>query len=265
MFEFEGIAFGPTEVTVEAETLAGALDEMGTLYNLHKDALFLRAHVRHFHDADPEIAVRAHEDDSGYKYRGFECLQTGCNLTFKENEDGIYPGRYCAYRNGGDNPKLYDPEHDHDELLSGVSPNTPFIRRFDVDVGGGGGSPPRAGQRPNRQKPRGEPQENGKAPSGPPPREAAESLVTSAQETCADGALAGECAIAGDPVSTKLRGLLSYAGRDQSYQKRVLDALGVGGFDEVAIGQLGDVVELILSEETLRENEQFEADGELPF
>lgn len=138
MYEFRGIDFGPTEVTVEAETLRGALDQMGQLYNLHKDAVFLAAHVEFFYDEEAEVVPRARDDDEGFMYRGFECLKTGCNITFKETEEegGIFPGRYRAYRNGDDNPKLYDPRHSPKEILKKVSPETPYIKHFRVDVGG---------------------------------------------------------------------------------------------------------------------------------
>lgn len=140
MFEFEGIAFGPTTVTVEAETLQGALEQMGTIYRLHKDALFLAAHVEHFYDVEADVVPKSSEDQQGYTYRGFECLVTGCNITFIETEDGgIYPGRYRAYKNGSSRPKLYDPQRGPDEILSALDPSIGFVRQFGADVNSAGG------------------------------------------------------------------------------------------------------------------------------
>lgn len=101
--------------------------------------------------------------------------------------------------------------------------------------------------------------------SKPSPEQAARQLAETAQQQYESGELAGEVTLQGDPISQKLRGLVEYAGRDHGYQARVLDALGVGGFDEVAVGQLGDVTQMIIDEDTLRENESFEPQDDLPF
>jgi len=304
MYEFQGIDFGPTDVTVEDETLRGALDRIGQLYNLHKDALFLEAHVEFFHDVEPEVVPRSRDDNEGYQYRGFECLRTGCNVTFKEKEeeDGIFPGRFAAYRNGDDNPKLYDPKYDADEILGMVDTDTPFVRRFGVDIASNGqhgrqspsrgqsGQGPTSGANPSgdergsstrqtgsrqnggRQKHESEEMYDANAGSTagtngkPSPEQAARQLAETVRQQYEPSVLAGEAQLAsGDLLSQKLRGLVEYAGRDHGYQARVLDALGVGGFDEVAVGKLGDVTQMIVDEETLRENESFEPQDDLPF
>jgi len=96
------------------------------------------------------------------------------------------------------------------------------------------------------------------------PEDAARSLVQKAQEH-ESGQLAGEVAVDGDPLSQKLRGLADYAGRDRGYRMRVLDALSVSGFDEVAVGQVQDTARMVLDEDVLKENENFEPDDALPF
>jgi len=100
----------------------------------------------------------------------------------------------------------------------------------------------------------------------PSPEQAARQLAETVRQQYEPSVLAGEAQLAsGDLLSQKLRGLVEYAGRDHGYQARVLDALGVGGFDEVAVGQLGDVTQMIVDEDTLRENESFEPQDDLPF
>jgi hypothetical protein len=99
---------------------------------------------------------------------------------------------------------------------------------------------------------------------GPSPEEAARKLVQKAREHDA-GQLAGEVTVSGAPLSQKLRGLAEYAGRDKGYVARVCDALSIGGFDEVAVGQAQDVAQMLLDEDMLRENKSFEPDGEMPF
>jgi hypothetical protein len=96
------------------------------------------------------------------------------------------------------------------------------------------------------------------------PEDAARSLVQKAKDH-ESGQLAGEVAVDGDPLSQKLRGLADYAGRDRGYRMRVLDALSVSGFDEIAVGQVQDTAYMILDEDTLKENEEFEPDDALPF
>ncbi|WP_103021488.1 hypothetical protein [Salinibacter altiplanensis] len=297
MYEFQGIDFGPTEVTVEADTLRGALDQMGQLYNLHKDALFLEAHVKFFYDTQAEVVPRSRDDDEGFQYRGFECLRTGCNITFKETEEdsGIYPGRYRAYRNGEDNPKLYDPQRSHEDILGKVSPQPPHVQRFGVDVGQNGNR-----QNGNRQNGSGrgesaanpsgtqaasstaqngtsgssrEQHESEKmydkgsqsaAPKSPTKEQAASSLVAKAQKHT-DDTLAGKAQVNGTTLDQKLKGLAEYCNRDDGYVARVLDALQLQSFEQVAVGQVETVAQMLLHEDVLQQNEEFEADDDLPF
>lgn len=171
MYEFQGIRFGPTEVTVEADSLRGALDQMGQLYNLHKDALFLEAHVEFFYDTEPMVVPSSRDDREGYKYRGFECLETGCNITFKEDEQGgMWPGRYAAYVNGDDRPKLYDPNRSPEEILETVAPSTLFVKKYRVNLGKNGGA--------------GRPQPQG--PPSAPPQPANGSASTSSSQKNGD-------------------------------------------------------------------------------
>lgn len=284
MYEFQGIDFGPTEVTVEDDTLRGALDQMGQLYNLHKDALFLAHHVRFFYDEDPEVVPRSRDDAEGYQYRGFECLRTGCNITFKEKEekDGIFPGRYCAYVNGDDNPKLYDPARSPDEILEKVAPDTPFIRKFGVNLGedrsSEAGPPPRgkrAGGSSSAANPSGDPSTSGTkarhesedlySGGNGKVEKAGEQLVRKARKNTAPDALARDVQVDGTPLPSKIEAFASFAGRDSGYLRRCLDAVGVQSATHVAVGELGDLVEMLIDEQTLNANESFEPDDELPF
>ena len=297
MYEFQGIHFGPTEVTVEADSLRGALDQMGQLYNLHKDALFLEAHVEFFYDTEAEVVPRSQDDEEGFQYRGFECLKTGCNITFKETEEdsGIYPGRYRAYRNGDDNPKLYDPQRGPEKILGKVSTDTPFVQRFQVDVGQSGNrqaAPPRGeqatssgsaanpsgnrgaggtqnGQTQNGQgrhesedlyDQSGQPQNAGK----PTPEQAADALVAKAEKH-PERELARDVQINGKTLEDKLRGLAEYCGREDDYVARVAEALQLQDLSQVAVGQVQTVAQMLLDEEMLRQNEEFEPDDQLPF
>jgi len=297
MYKFQGIRFGPTEVTVEADSLRGALDQMGQLYNLHKDALFLEAHVEFFYDTQAEVVPRSQDDEEGFQYRGFECLRTGCNITFKETEEdsGIYPGRYRAYRNGDDKPKLYDPQRSPEEILGKVSTDTPFVQRFQVDVGQSGNrqaAPPRGEQATSSgsaANSSGNPSvsstQNGQTQNGqerhesenlydqsgqsqnagtPTPEQAADALVTKT-EKYAETDLAGEVQLNGATLEEKLRGLAEYCGRDDDYVARVAEALQLQDLSQVAVGQVQTVAQMLLDEEMLRQNEEFEPDDQLPF
>jgi len=75
----------------------------------------------------------------------------------------------------------------------------------------------------------------------------------------------GETTIPDGPLGDKLRGFARYCGRGQGYRQRVLDAVGVSTVDQIAIGQVPDVIDMIKDEEVLRRNESFEPDDELPF
>jgi len=150
MYHSHGIQVGPNTTSIEADGLREAWDEMGHLYSLHKDALFLEAHVRFFYDVEPEVVPKSRDDAEGYQYRGFECLRTGCNITFKETdaEGGLWPGRFCAYINGDDKPKLYDPKYDPEEILSKLGPDTAYVRQFGANIGEATGTAAQAQQGP---------------------------------------------------------------------------------------------------------------------
>ena len=77
--------------------------------------------------------------------------------------------------------------------------------------------------------------------------------------------LVGETTISDGPLADKLKGFAQYCGRDEGYLHRVLDAVGVSAMGELAVGQVGDVIDMIKDEEVLRQNESFEPDDELPF
>jgi hypothetical protein len=148
----------------------------------------------------------------------------------------------------------------------GLSPS-PWDNRLadNTSAANPSGTPEASGTRQNGSRQKHDSEEMYDSNTKPSPEQAAKDLVKKARQRHGSGELAGEAALQGDPISQKLRGLVQYAGRDNGYQTRVLDALGVGGFDEVAVGQLGDVTQMIVDEEVLRENESFEPDDQLPF
>lgn len=75
----------------------------------------------------------------------------------------------------------------------------------------------------------------------------------------------GETSIPGGPLSQKIKGFASYCGRDETYLRRVLDTKDVDTIGELRVGQVPAVLDMIASAETLRQNEQFEPDDDLPF
>lgn len=93
---------------------------------------------------------------------------------------------------------------------------------------------------------------------------AANTLRKRAQQHPSDQRV-GETSIPGGPLGEKVKGFASYCGRDEGYLRRVLDTQEVGTVDELAVGQVPAVLDMIADEETLRQNEQFEPDDDLPF
>lgn len=77
--------------------------------------------------------------------------------------------------------------------------------------------------------------------------------------------LVGETTIPDGPLADKLRGFVQYAGRDEGYLSRVLDAMSVPSVERLTVGQVDDAIEMIKDEEVLRQNESFEPDSDLPF
>ena len=100
----------------------------------------------------------------------------------------------------------------------------------------------------------------------PSPEQAGRALVTKAEKVAAPDELTESVTLpGGDALELKVEGLLQYCDRDQGYLARCLDVIGVQSAGHVAIAELPDLVELIVSEETLRQNEEFEPDDDLPF
>jgi hypothetical protein len=77
--------------------------------------------------------------------------------------------------------------------------------------------------------------------------------------------LVGETTIPDGPLADKLRGFVQYAGRDEGYLSRVLDAMSAPSVERLTVGQVDDAIEMIKDEEVLRQNESFEPDSDLPF
>jgi len=75
----------------------------------------------------------------------------------------------------------------------------------------------------------------------------------------------GETAIPDGPLGEKIIGFAAYCGRDEGYLSRVLDVEGVSAVDALTVEQVSDVLAMIRDEETLRQNESFEPDDDLPF
>jgi len=100
--------------------------------------------------------------------------------------------------------------------------------------------------------------------SEPTKKQAASALVAKAQKHPED-TLAGEAPVNGTTLDEKLRGLAQYCGRDEGYVARVTGALNLQDFSQVAVGQVQTVAQMLLHEDVLEENEEFEPDDELPF
>lgn len=102
---------------------------------------------------------------------------------------------------------------------------------------------------------------------GPSPTEierAAHTLRARAQQSPSDQRV-GETRIPSGPLAEKIKGFASYCGRAPSYLRRVLDTQDVDTVDELTVGQVAAVLDMIANEEALRQNEHFEPDDELPF
>jgi hypothetical protein len=102
---------------------------------------------------------------------------------------------------------------------------------------------------------------------GPSPTEierAAHTLRARAQQHPADQRV-GKTRIPSGPLGEKIKGFAAYCGRAPSYLRRVLDTKHVDTVDELTVGQVAAVLDMIADEEALRQNEHFEPDDELPF
>jgi hypothetical protein len=84
-------------------------------------------------------------------------------------------------------------------------------------------------------------------------------------EKYAETDLAGEVQLNGATLAEKLYGLAEYCGRDDGYVGRVAGALQLQDLSRVAVGQVQTVAQMLLDEEMLRQNEEFEPDDQLPF
>jgi len=118
------------------------------------------------------------------------------------------------------------------------------------------------GTGPRRQRPA-----DPASPEGPSEAEierAAEVLLNRARQHPPEQRV-GETTIPDGPLGEKVVGFAAYCGRGDGYLKRVLDAKGVSAVGELTVGQVSDVLAMIQDEETLRRNEHFEPDDELPF
>ncbi len=93
---------------------------------------------------------------------------------------------------------------------------------------------------------------------------AAEVLLTRVRQQPSEQRV-GETTIPDGPLGEKLLGFATYCGRDEGYLNRVLDVKSVSGIGELTVGQVPDVLAMIKDEETLRQNESFEPDTDLPF
>ena len=100
--------------------------------------------------------------------------------------------------------------------------------------------------------------------SQPTKEQAADGLVARA-EKYAEADLAGEVQINGATLAEKLYGLAEYCDRDEGYVARVTDALQLQSLSQVAVGQVQTVAQMLLDEDMLRQNEEFEPDDQLPF
>lgn len=80
-----------------------------------------------------------------------------------------------------------------------------------------------------------------------------------------DDTLVRDVEIEGTSLTKKLVGLAEYLDHGNGYLSRVRDAAGVTDLGDVAMGQIREVVFMIVDEQALEENEQLQPDDDLPF
>lgn len=123
---------------------------------------------------------------------------------------------------------------------------------------------PKASATQQRQKHESEKMYDQSNRQGPSPEQAANALLAKVEDE-PDDQLAGDTAVNGTDLAGKLVGLAEYVRRGGGYMSRVLDALGVETLDNLSVGNARDAADMILDEDTLRQNESFQPDDELPF
>lgn len=103
--------------------------------------------------------------------------------------------------------------------------------------------------------------------NGPSPAEierAAATLRKRATQHPSDQRVA-DTTIPGGALVEKIRGFARYCGRDADYLRRVLDTQGVDAIGDLTVGHVPAVLDMIADADTLRRNENFEPDDDLPF
>jgi hypothetical protein len=189
-----------------------------------------------------KMRLRAYDDENNYT------LDLGVTDT---NPLGIYVGydQHIEVYNR-DSGETWEITPEGERVEAGAS--------RPEEAGPDEGSPPESRQRPAAEPPSSE------GPSQAEIERAAEVLLNRAQQHPRDQRV-GETTIPDGPLAEKLVGFAAYCGRDDGYLERVLDVKGVSSVGALTVGQVSDVLAMIQDEETLRRNEHFEPDDELPF
>jgi hypothetical protein len=190
-----------------------------------------------------------------------EVYTIDCGIT-DENPLGIYVGWNAPI-------EIYNRET---EQVRTIDPETGEVTegRGSDSSGGGSAANPSGDGRASSTRQNGREQHASEkvydqsARSGPSPEQAARSLTQKAQKH-PDDTLAGEAQMGGTTLGAKLRGLAEYCDRDSGYVSRILDSLQLSGLEQVAVGQVQTVAQMMLDEEVLRQNESFDPDDDLPF
>jgi len=100
--------------------------------------------------------------------------------------------------------------------------------------------------------------------TGPTPEPVANQLLEKAQGH-PDDTPVREVTVEGTSLTKKLVGLAQFLDHGNGYLSRVRDAVGVTDLGDVPMGQLREVVLMIVDEGALKENEQLQPDDDLPF
>ncbi|WP_263785574.1 hypothetical protein [Salinibacter grassmerensis] len=197
-----------------------------------------------------KMRLRAYDDEHNYT------LDLGVTDT---NPLGIYVGydqNIEVYNRDTGETWQITPEGDpvkSDEDGSGADPREEPTAR-DADTS----------RRPSSSSTRSTEPASSEGPSQAEIDRAAEVLVNRVRQQPPEQRV-GDTTIPDGPLGEKLIGFATYCGRGEGYLNRVLDVKSVSAVDALTVGQVPDVLAMIKDEETLRQNESFEPDNDLPF
>ena len=196
-----------------------------------------------------KMRLRAYDDEHNYT------LDLGVTDT---NPLGIYVGY-------DQNIEVYDRDTGETWQI------TPEGDRVEADEGQSEGGPQGEPTARGADSPR--PRSASAGPEGPASSEgpsraeidrAAELLLSRARQHPSEQRV-GDTTIPDGPLGEKVIGFATYCGRDEGYLNRVLDVKDVSAVEALTVGQVPGVLAMIKDEKTLRQNESFEPDDDLPF